>query len=140
MEPTRNDEQLRDRPLGELMKELADQTGTLVRQEMELAKAEMREKGKRAGAAAAMLGGAAIFTLLALGALTAFLILALDGVMANWLAALIIGLVYTAVAAFLALRGREKVREVGRPVPEQTQATIEEDLEWARTQMKSGRT
>ncbi len=138
MEPTGNDEQLRDRPLGELMKELADQTGTLVRQEMELAKAEMREKGKRAGAAAGMLAGAGVFALLALGALTAFLILALDGVMPNWLAALIIGLVYAAVAAFLALQGREKVREVGRPMPEQTQATIEEDLEWARTQMRSG--
>jgi uncharacterized membrane protein YqjE len=131
--------ELRDRSLGELMKRLADETGTLVRQEIDLAKAEMREKGQKVGAGAGFLVGAGLVGLLALGSLTAFLILALDGVIPNWLAALIVGLVYAAIAAYLAVQGREKLREAGRPVPEQTQATIEEDLEWAKNQVRSSR-
>ena len=131
--------ELRDRSLGELVKRLADETGTLVRQEIELAKAEMREKGQKVGVGVGFLGAAALVGLLALGSLTAFLILALDGVIPNWLAALIVGLVYAAIAAYLAVQGRKKLREAGPPVPEQTKATIEEDLEWAKTQARSGR-
>ena len=134
----REAEELRERPIGELMKELADQTATLVRQELDLAKAEMREKGRKAGLGAGMLGAAGVVGLAALGALTAFFILALDGALPNWAAALIVAAVYGAIAGILALRGREKVQEAGRPVPEQTQQSIEEDLEWARTRVKSG--
>ena len=136
MAETQGDE-LRDRPLGELMRELADQTATLVRQELELAKAEMRQKGRRAGVGAGLLGGAGVAGLAALGALTAFFILALDGALPNWLAALIVAAVYGVIAGILYLRGREKVQEAGRPVPEQTQQSIQEDLEWARTQVRS---
>ena len=138
MADTTHNDELRDRSIGELMKQLAEETSTLVRQEMELAKAEMTEKGKRAGIGAGILSAAGVVGLLALGALTAFFILALDGAMPNWLAALIVALVYGAIAAFLGLRGKEKVQEAGRPVPEQTKETIEEDLKWARTQVKSG--
>ena len=134
----REAEELRERPIGELMKELADQTATLVRQELDLAKAEMRQKGRKAGLGAGMLGAAGVVGLAALGALTAFFILALDGALPNWAAALIVAAVYGAIAGILALRGREKVQEAGRPVPEQTQQSIEEDLEWARTRVKSG--
>ena len=130
---------LRDRPIGELMRELANETTTLVRQELDLAKAEMTEKGKRAGVGAGFLGGAGVAGLLALGALTAFLILVLDGVMPNWLAALIVALVWGAIAGVLYMRGREKVEEVGRPVPEQAQESMKEDVEWAKTRAKSGR-
>ena len=136
MAETQGDE-LRDRPLGELMRELADQTATLVRQELELAKAEMRQKGRRAGVGAGLLGGAGVAGLAALGALTAFFILALDGALPNWLAALIVAAVYGVIAGILYLRGREKVQEAGRPVPEQTQQSIQEDVEWARTQVRS---
>ena len=136
MAETQGDE-LRDRPLGELMRELADQTATLVRQELELAKAEMRQKGRRAGLGAGLLGGAGVAGLAALGALTAFFILALDGALPNWLAALIVAAVYGVIAGILYLRGREKVQEAGRPVPEQTQQSIQEDVEWARTQVRS---
>ncbi len=138
MADTTHNDELRDRSIGELMKQLAEETSTLVRQEMELAKAEMTEKGKRAGIGAGILSAAGVVGLLALGALTAFFILALDGAIPNWLAALIVALVYGAIAAFLGLRGKEKVQEAGRPVPEQTKETIEEDLKWARTQVKSG--
>ncbi len=80
----------------------------------------------------------AVFGLLALGALTAFFILALDGALPNWAAALIVAAVYGAIAGVLALRGKERVQEAGKPVPEQTKESIEEDLRWARTQVKSG--
>jgi len=128
---------LRDRPVGELLKELSNQTTTLVRQELELAKAEMAEKGKRAGVGAGMFGAAGVVGLLALGALTAFFIMLLDGALANWLSALIVAVVYGAIAGVLALRGRTKVEEATPPVPEQTIETVKEDVEWAKTRTRS---
>ncbi len=83
------EEDLRERPLPELLKQLAEGTTTLVRQEFELAKAELGEKGRIAGQAAGLLGAAGAIALLAGGALTACIILALDLVMPAWLAALI---------------------------------------------------
>ena len=136
-EPT-STEDLRDRPLGELVKQLASETSTLVRQELELAKAEMAEKGKKAGVGAGLIGGATVVGLAALGAFTAFLILALDGVLPNWAAALVVAAVFAAIAGVLALRGKERVQETGGPVPEQTKQSIEEDIQWAKTQSRSG--
>jgi uncharacterized membrane protein YqjE len=132
--------ELRDRPTGDLLKELSDQTTTLVRQEIQLAKAELGEKGKTAGLGASMFGGAGLFGLGAFGALTACIIAALDEAMPLWLAALIAAVVYAAVAAVLALRGRDKVREAGPPVPEQTTESVKEDVQWAKTRAKSGMT
>ena len=129
----------RDRPVGELMKELANETTTLVRQELELAKAEMAQKAKRAGLGAGMLGGAGVAALLALGALTACLILALDGALPNWLAALVIALVWAAVAGVLALVGRQRVKEAGPPKPEQTVETVKADVEVVKERARSGR-
>ena len=128
----RQNEQLREQPIGELLKQLASETTTLVRQELDLAKAEMREKGKKAGPGFGMIGAAGGVALLALGALTACLILALDGAMPNWLAALIVAVVYGAVAAVLYIRGKEKVDDVGSPAPRQTIETVKEDLQWAK--------
>ena len=87
-----------NRPTGELMRELSAQTSTLVRQELELAKLELTEKGKQAGIGAGMFGGAGVVGLYAAGALTACLILALATAMTGWLAALIVAVVYGAVA------------------------------------------
>jgi uncharacterized membrane protein YqjE len=129
---TRQSEQLREQPIGELLKQLATETTTLVRQELDLAKAEMREKGKKAGPGFGMIGAAGGVALLALGALTACLILALDGVMPNWAAALIVAVVYGAVAAVLYTRGKEKVDDVGSPAPRQTIETVKEDVQWAK--------
>jgi uncharacterized membrane protein YqjE len=133
-------EELRDRPVAELLKQLANETTTLVRQELELAKAEMREKAGKAGPGFGMWGAAGVTALLALGSLTAFLILALDGAMANWLAALIVAVVYAAIAGFLYLRGKQRVEEAGSPVPEQTVETIKEDLQWAKHPTTSAKT
>jgi len=132
--------ELRERSVGELLKQLANETTTLMRQELELAKAEMREKAGKAGPGFGMWGAAGAMALLALGSLTAFLILALDGAMPNWLAALILGLVYAAIAGLLYLRGKRKVDEAGSPVPEQTIETLKEDVQWAKHPTTSAKT
>lgn len=132
-------DELRDRPIGELLKQLSQETTTLVRQELELAKAEMAQKGKQAGVGAGMFGGAGVSALLGLAALTAAAIAALDAAMPVWLAALIVALVWLAIAGVLALQGKSKVQAATPPVPEQTQESVKEDVEWAKTQAKSGR-
>jgi tetrahydromethanopterin S-methyltransferase subunit C len=131
---------LHERPVGELLKQLANETTTLVRQELELAKAEMRDKAGKAGLGFGMWGAAGVTALLAAGALTAFLILALDGAMPNWLAALIVGLVYAAIAGVLYLLGKRRVQEAGSPVPEQTIETVKEDVQWAKHPTTSAKT
>ena len=138
--PERNGHtELRERPVGELMKEFSEQTSALVRKEIELAKAELTEKGKRAGIGAGMFGGAGLFGLLALGALTATLILALAEAMAPWLAALILTVVYGAVAGVLALQGRNKVQAATPPVPERAIDSTKEDVAWVKTKAESAR-
>ena len=131
---------LRDRPIGELLKELANETTTLVRQELDLAKAEMREKASKAGPGFGMWGAAGVTGLLALGSLTAFLILALDRAMPNWLSALIVGLVWAAIAGVLYVRGKQRVEEAGSPVPEKTIETVKEDVQWAKHPTTSAKT
>jgi uncharacterized membrane protein YqjE len=123
----------RDQGLGDLVRELSGQLSTLVRQEVELAKTELSEKGKKAGIGAGLLGGAAIAALLTLGTLTALLILALDTAIPAWAAALIVMLIWAAVAAAFALIGRSKLREVGKPMPEKTVETVKEDVQWLKS-------
>jgi uncharacterized membrane protein YqjE len=132
-------EELRERPMGDLVKQLAGQTSTLVRQELDLAKAELTEKGRVAGQGAGLFGGAAVVGLMAAGALTATLILVLDKAMDAWLAALIVTVVMGAVAAVLALQGRNRMRAAAPPVPEQTVETVKEDVEWAKTRTPSAK-
>jgi MFS family permease len=132
-------EDLRERPVGDLVKQLADQTSTLVRQEIELARAEMTQKAKVAGQGAGLFSAAAVVGLLAAGALTAFLIMLLDGALANWLAALIVGVVLAAIAGVLALQGRNRVQRATPPTPEQTVETVKEDVAWAKTRAGSAR-
>ena len=135
---TQSSEDLKDRPIGELLRQLSQETATLVRQEIDLAKAEVTEKGKKAGMGAGMFGAAGIVGFLALGALTAFLILALNEFLPAWAAALIVTVVYAAIAGVLAMQGKEKVKEASPPVPEQTVETVKEDIQWAKNQTRSG--
>jgi hypothetical protein len=72
-------------------------------------------------------------------ALTACLIMALDGAIPNWAAALLVGGVLVGVAAGLALAGRERIRTGSPPVPEETIESTKEDIRWAKTQLQSGR-
>lgn len=132
--------ELRGNSTGELIKQLSGQTSTLVRQELDLAKAELATKGKAAGIGAGMLGGAGAAGMLALGALTAMLILLLAEAMDAWVAALIVTAIWAGVAGILALLGRDRIREGMPPAPEQTVESVKEDVQWARTQARSGRT
>jgi uncharacterized membrane protein YqjE len=138
--PGSGQEDLRERPFGELLKQLSQETTQLVHQEIELAKAELTQKGKQAGIGAGLFGAAGAIGFLALAALTTGIILALDAAMPAWLAALLVAVVYAVIAAVLALRGRAKVRQATPPVPEQTIETVKEDLQWAKTQMRSDKT
>ena len=122
---------------GELLKRFSEDATTLIRKEVELAKAELTEKGRQAGKGAGMFGGAGVFGLGAFGALTAFLILVLAEAMDAWLAALIVAAVYGAIAAVLALQGKQKLEEAAPPQPEQTVETLKEDVEWAKRQPES---
>ena len=133
-----HDTDMRDRPIGELVKDLAGQTSTLVRQEIQLAQAELTTKGKLAGRGAGLLAGAAVAAVLMLGALTAVLVAALDTALPLWLAALIATLLWAVIAAVLATRGRKELQRATPPVPEQTMETVKEDIQWAKTQTGSG--
>lgn len=129
--------ELREESIGALLKQLSEQTSTLVKQELELARAELTEKGKEAGVGAGLLGGGGVVALLAAGALTAAIIAALATGMPTWLAALIVAVVYGIAAAVLALSGKNKVTHATPPAP-QTVETIKEDVAWAKTQTPSG--
>ena len=126
----------RERGIGELVKDLAGQTSTLVRQEIKLAQAEVTEKGKVAGRGAGMLAGAGVAALLMLGTLTAVLVVALDSALPLWLAALIVTVIWGVVAAVLAQSGRKALQAATPPVP-QTVETVKEDIQWAKTQVGS---
>ena len=128
-----------ERSMSELLKTLSDQTTRLVRQEVELAKAEMTAKGRELGLGAGMFGAAAVVGLFAGGALTAAIILALSLAMAGWLAALIVAAVYGAIAAVLALVGRGRTQAGAPPVPEQAIESTKEDVAWVKTRARSAR-
>ena len=132
-------ENLRERPLGEVARDLTRDVSLLVRQEVELAKAEMAEKGRVAAPGLGMIGGAGVVGLMAAGALTAFLILVLSIFLPEWASALTVGGVLAAVAYVLAKQGKERVSEAGAPVPKQTIETVKEDVEWAKTRATSAR-
>ena len=129
----------RDEPLGEVARDLTRDLSLLVRQEVQLAKAEMAEKGRVAAPGVGMIGGATVAALLAGGALTAAAILALAIFLPEWLAALIVGAVLAVVAYVLVKQGKERVAEAGAPIPEQTIETVKEDVEWAKTRASSAR-
>lgn len=130
---------LRDEPIAELLKRLSNETTHLVKMELELAKAEMTQKGKQAGLGAGLLGGGGIAGLMALIALTLTLIFLLDTFMKTWIAALIVTVLWAAIAGVLALKGKNELQDVN-PAPEQTIETVKEDVEWAKTQKPSART
>jgi hypothetical protein len=131
--------ELRERPLGEVAKDLTTDLSLLVRQEIELAKAEMTQKGRTAAPGIGMFGGAGVVGLCAAGALTAFLVLLLSLFLPEWAAALIVGAVLAAVTYVLIRQGKERVADAGKPVPEQTIETVKEDVEWAKTRASSAR-
>ena len=134
-----NENQLRDRPLGEVAKNLTSDVSLLVRQEIELAKAEMGQKARTAAPGIGMFGGAGIVALCAAGALTAFAVLVFSIFLPEWAAALIVGAVLAALAVVLVRQGKERVADAGKPIPEQTIETVKEDVEWTKNRASSAR-
>jgi uncharacterized membrane protein YqjE len=128
-----------DASLSELVQQLSEQTSRLARQEIELAKVEMTTKGKRLGVGAGAFGGAGLVALFGIGAMTAAVILLLATAMTDWLAALIVAVVYLAVAGVLALVGKSKVESAGAPVPEQAVESVKRDVEETKLRAKEGR-
>src|SRR3954469_985876 len=128
-----------DRPIGELVRDLPDQTPALVRNEVELAKAELTVKARSAGVGAGMFGSAGALGFYALGALTATLILALATAVDAWLAALIVTVLYGAIAGVLALRGKARVQRATPAMPEQAVASAKEDVRYTKTKVQEAR-
>src|SRR3954467_1926386 len=128
-----------DSSLADLARQLSNQTTELVRHEVELAKAELRVKGKRAGAGAGMFGGAGALGLYALGALTAAIIAGIAEALPVWAAALIVAAPYGASAVLLALRGKRKVEQATPPVPEQTVQSVKEDVRYTKQRAQEAR-
>jgi uncharacterized membrane protein YqjE len=121
------------RSLGEIVSDISTDMSTLIRQEMDLAKSEMKQEVSKLGKGVGMFGGAGVaghFTLF-------FLSFALLYLLDNWipveLSALIVALLWGAVAAVLALRGKKEIQEANPQLPT-TQQTLKEDVQWAKTQ------
>jgi hypothetical protein len=120
-----------DTSIGQLIGEISDDLSKLFRQEVELAKAEVRQEASKAGKAAGMLGAAGFAGYLTVLLLSFALVYALANVMdAGW-AALIVAVIWAAVGAVLYAAGRKKLRTVS-PVPRQTVETIKEDAQWLK--------
>ena len=128
-----------DRSLADLARQLSNQTTELVRHEVELAKAELRVKGKRAGIGASMFGGAGALGVYALGALTAAIIAGIAEALPVWASALIVAAVYGAIAGILALRGKKKVQQATPPLPEETVQSVKEDVRYTKQRAQEAR-
>ncbi len=121
---------------GELVRQASEQISRLVRDELALARAEMTQKGKRAGVGAGLLGGGGLIALYGVAALLSAVVLALAEVMPGWLAALIVAVVLLAVAGVLALLGRGKVKQATPLAPEQTVHSVKADIDEVKERAK----
>jgi membrane protein len=128
-----------DQSVAELVRQLSDQSTRLVRAEVELAKAELTQKGKQAGIGAGMFGGTAVFALYGVGALTAAAIAGLATAVDTWLAALIVAVVLFAIAGVAALMGKSRVQRATPPLPEQAIETTRADVETTKARVKEAR-
>jgi len=128
----------REPSTGELMRQLSEQTSSLVRAELQLAQVEMSEKAKKAGVGAGLFGGAGIVALYGVGALVATLILVLVAIgLAPWLSALIITVVLFAIAGIAALMGKKKVKEATPAAPDRTIDNVKKDVETVKEARQS---
>ena len=127
-----------ERGVSDLVKDLSQQTSTLVRQELELARAELTQHGKQAGIGIGMFGAAGFLGFFAFAALTTAIIAVLGTAMDTWIAALIVAAVYGAIAGVLAITGKGRVQQATPPV-EQTTDSVKEDVRFVREHAQAGR-
>jgi uncharacterized membrane protein YqjE len=125
--------------LGDLFKQLAQDSATLVKQEVALAKVEMRENLRSAGKDAAMIAVGGGLLLVGLLVLTGFLVAALGDLLDNyWLGALIVGLLFAVIGAVLAKKNLENLKRDSLG-PEQTIQTLKEDKRWLQSEMQQAK-
>lgn len=117
--------------LGEIIGDISDDLSRLFRQEIELAKAEVRQEAAKAGKAAGMLGGAGVAGYMVALLVTLAVMFGLGNVMDLGWAALIVAAVWAIVGAVLYVSGRRRLRTVS-PVPRQTAETLKEDARWLK--------
>lgn len=120
------------RSTADLLRDFSDQLTRLVRDEMQLAKAELEAKGKRLGFGAGLLGLAGVLAIYAGGALLLGVVLLLALVLPAWAAALIVGGVVAVVAGVLALVARGQLRRAAPPVPEEAMSSVRQDIQAVR--------
>jgi len=113
----------------ELVKQAAEQVSVLVRDELRLAQLEMTRKGRQAGVGAGLLGGGGLVALYGVGCLIACVVIAISGVLAAWLAALIVGAALLAAAGAAALLGKGRLQKATPPVPEEAVGNLKTDVE-----------
>jgi len=118
-----------NRPVGELVQELSEQTATLVRKELQLAQLELQEKGKRAGIGAGLFGGAGVIALYGVGVFIAAAVMGLATLIEPWLAAVIVGVVMFAAAGVASLMGKKQVEQATPPAPEQAIQSTKRDVD-----------
>ena len=125
---------------GDLVSQAAAQISTLVRAELALAKAELAEKGKRAGVGGGLIGGAAVLSIYGLGLALILAVVVLDLVWPLWLAVLVVMVVVFAAAEIAALIGRRKLQAVGSLMPQETVTRLNQDVDAVKTAVREGRT
>ena len=121
---------------GELISQLSEQTSRLVRDELQLALAELKQKGRQARIGAGLTGAAGLVSLFGLGALLVAVIAALALVLPVWAAALIVGAAVLVLAGGLALAGIGQVKRATPPTPEQAMASIKRDIQTVKESAK----
>ena len=124
--------EVENKSVGELIGEVTSDLSKLMRQELELAKVELKAEGTKAGKGVGMLGGAGIAAHLMLVFLSLTIMFALDQIMPMAFAALIVTALWGIIAAVLAMRGKAELKKVN-PKPERTVETLKEDVQWAKT-------
>jgi MFS family permease len=122
-----------DASLPELLSRLISQSSTLFREELQLAKTELRQEIRKAGKAGGLFGGAAVTGFLAALLLSFALAWGLGDLMEPWAGFLIVGIIWAIVAAVLAMQGRSAADDVDASLPETTES-IKEDVQWAKSQ------
>jgi len=121
------------RSLGEIVSDVTQDLTTLIRQEIDLAKTELKEEGTKAAKGAGMLGGAGLAGYFTVLFLSVTLMFVLGEFLEFWLAALIVTVLWGIAAAVLAVIGKKRL-QASRPELPQTQETLKEDVRWAKAQ------
>ncbi|MET7418934.1 phage holin family protein [Dactylosporangium sp. NPDC005555] len=127
------------RSTSQLVSQAAEQISTLVRDELALAKAELAEKGRRAGLGGGLFGGAAALALYGLGLTIVLAVVVLDLAWPLWLAVLVVTVVVFAASGVAALLGRRQLKAATPITPQETVASVTADVDAVQTAVREGR-